>query len=99
MRVLDSNLNISWQELETKAHSICSSLLQLASGSRDLSQAEKLITFMQAEQIQKMTTLFIQDNFESYFFQFAPFYTRIIPFSVWDKSRDPGANWSKLEHM
>ena len=25
--------------------------------------------------------------------------TTVILFSAWDKSRDPGANWRKLEHM
>ena len=39
---------------------MCSSLVQLAPGSRDLSQAEKRITVMlyKAEQIPKMTTIF-----------------------------------------
>ena len=40
---------------------MCSSLLQLAPGSRDLSQGEKRITVMQ---IHKMSTIFTQnDNF------------------------------------
>ena len=45
---------------------MCSSLVQLAPGSRDLSQAEKRITVMlyKAEQIPKMTTILTQnDNF------------------------------------
>ena len=56
---------------------ICSSLLHLAPGSHDLSQAEKryfLVTERKAEKIHKrqlfslkMTTLFIQDNFECHF--------------------------------
>ena len=43
---------------------MCSSLLQLAVGSRDLSQAENEIIFCKAEQIHKMATYFTQnDNF------------------------------------
>ena len=39
-----------------------SSFLQLAVGSRDLSQAEKEITLCKAEQIHKMTTIFTQND-------------------------------------
>ena len=41
---------------------MCSSLLLLASGSRDLSQAEKEITACKVEQILKMTTIFTQKD-------------------------------------
>ena len=37
---------------------MCSSLLQLTPGSRDLTQAEKKIVLLQAEQSHKMTTIF-----------------------------------------
>ena len=43
---------------------MCSSLLQLAVGSRDLSQAENETISCKAEQIHKMATYFTQnDNF------------------------------------
>ena len=32
-------------------------------------------------------------------FKVAQLYITVILFSAWDKSHDPGANWSKLEHM
>ena len=38
------------------------SFLQLAVGSRDLSQAEKEITLCKAEQIHKMTTILTQND-------------------------------------
>ena len=38
------------------------SFLQLAVGSRDLSQAEKEITLCKAEQIHEMTTIFTQNG-------------------------------------
>ena len=50
---------------------MCSSWLQLDSGSRDLSQAEKRITVI--HKIQKMTTLSIQDNFERNFLNLLSF--------------------------
>ena len=31
--------------------------------------------------------------------EFAQLYITVILFSAWDESCDPGANWSKLEHM
>ena len=59
---------------------MCSSLLQLAHGSRDLSQAKKEITACKAEKIHKMTTislkmttLFIKDDFECQFFDLLSF--------------------------
>ena len=39
-----------------------SSFLQLAVGSRDLSQAEKEITLCKAEQIHKMATVIVMNN-------------------------------------
>ena len=47
------------------AHSICSSFELLADESFNLSQAEKKITVVKAEQIYKMTTIFaiFTDNF------------------------------------
>ena len=42
--------------------SVFFSFLQLAVGSRDLSQAEKEITLCKAEQIHKMTTIFTQNG-------------------------------------
>ena len=64
---------------------MCSSLLLLAVGSRDLSQAEIEIILCKADQIfsLKMTTFFIQDHFELSFCEFA---------QLDIKSRDPGAN-------
>ena len=41
-------------------------------------------------------------NFEwkqMWFCKFAQVYIPIILFSVWDESRDTGANWSNLEHI
>ena len=32
------------------------------------------------------------------FFKFVQLYITVILFSSWDKSHDPGANWSKLDH-
>ena len=59
-----------------------------------------------AEQINKMTATFTQnDNFVHpgqfwvSFCEFAQLYTTVIVFSAWVRSRDPWANWSKLEHM
>ena len=82
---------------------MCSSWIQLAPGSRELSQAEKRIT---AEQIHKMTTISTQnDNFDHrgqfwlLFFEFAPLLITLILLSAWDKSSDLGANSSKLENM
>ena len=62
---------------------MCSSLLQLAPGSRDLSQAEKRIT----EQIHKMTIIFTQnDNFvlteQCVYLNFAQLYITFIIFSA-----------------
>ena len=61
---------------------MCSSLLQLAPGSRDLSQAEKKITVVKPEQTHKVTTIFTQnDNFVHTgqflvsFWEFAQFYS------------------------
>ena len=77
---------------------MCSSLLQLVRGSRDLSQAEKRIAVRKTEQFTKWQlfslkmTKFIQDSFDEH-------YITVILFSALDKSRDPGANWKKLEHM
>ena len=47
---------------------MCSSLLQLTVGSRDLSQAEKMITFV--EQIPKMANIFTEKD---EFFLLGPF--------------------------
>ena len=70
---------------------MCSSLLYLAAGSRDLSQTKKRIIAMQ--------TIFAQnDNFVHpgqfwmSFCDFAQLFITVILFSVWDKSRDPGAS-------
>ena len=41
---------------------ISSSLLHLATGSRDFSQAEKKVTVVKPEQIHKMTILFTQNG-------------------------------------
>ena len=41
---------------------MCSSLLQLAVESRDLSQAEKNILVLEAEQIHQITTFFTQNE-------------------------------------
>ena len=41
---------------------MCSSLLELAPGLRDLSQAEKKITVVKPEQTQKVTTIFTQNH-------------------------------------
>ena len=47
---------------------MCSSLLQLAVGSHDLSQAEKEITVCKADRIHKKTSIFTQnDNFRGLF--------------------------------
>ena len=47
---------------------MCSSLLQLAVGSHDLSQAEKEITACKADRIHKKTSIFTQkDNFRGLF--------------------------------
>ena len=51
---------------------MCSSLLQLALGSRDLSQAEREITASKAEQKQKMTTIFTQND------NLGPFLVKIV---------------------
>ena len=72
-----------------------SNLLQLISGSRDLSQAETILN---------MTTIFTQnDNFVWQFWvsfcEFTQLYIKVILFSAWEKSRDARANWSKLEQM
>ena len=79
---------------------MCSSLLQLAAEPHDLSQE------VLAEQIDKNSTIFTQkDNFvqpRQYsvsFCEFAQLNIKNIVFSAWKKSRDPGANWRKLEHM
>ena len=46
---------------------MCSSLLQLAPGSRDLSQAEKKICVFTSLETHKMTTVFTQnDNFDHF---------------------------------
>ena len=66
---------------------MCSSLLLLAVGSRDLSQAEKRIT---------VVTSWTNSENDNYFQSKRQ--PRTI-FSAWDKSRDPTANRSKLEHM
>ena len=48
----------------------------------------------------KMTTLFIYIGyFDVIFCQFAQLYMTVIFFSAWDKSHDPSANWSKLDHL
>ena len=44
---------------------IWSSLLQLTVESRDLSQAEKKFTKLQAEQIHKMSTIFTQKHLKN----------------------------------
>ena len=66
----------------------------------------RFINDVKSEQIHKMTTIFTQnDNFVLPgqfwvpFFEFAQLYIIVFLLSSWDKSRDPGANWSKLEHM
>ena len=41
---------------------MCTSLLQLAPGSRDLSQAEKIITIYKAEQIHKIRVKIVLDE-------------------------------------
>jgi hypothetical protein len=46
---------------------MCSSLLQLAPGSHDLSQAEKIITIIKAEQIHKMTLKIVLDEQSHHF--------------------------------
>ena len=63
-----SKIHLNTQRLEVRHHSnatkvfyMCSSLFQLAQRSRDFSQV-----YQKAEQIHKMTTSFIQDNFERY---------------------------------
>ena len=70
---------------------MCSSLLQLAPESHDLSQTE---------QIHKMTTsIFTQNDnfvypgqFRAFFFLICSLSITVIIFSAWDKSRDPGAS-------
>ena len=49
----------------------------------------------------RMKTLFIKDNFDFWvsFCEFCQLYTTVILFSAWDKSRDLGANWSKLDTL
>ena len=80
---------------------------QLALGSRDLSQAEKKITACKPGQIQKLKTIFTQND------TLGPFWVKIIVilwicsglqaviifFSARDKSCDPRANSKKLEDM
>ena len=75
---------------------MCSGLLQLAPGSLDLVQAVKRV---------KLNKFTQNDNsvhpaqFWVLFFQFAQLYKTAILFSVWDKSHNSGANWSKLKHI
>ena len=57
--------------------------------SRDLSQAEKKIPAFKAEQINKMTTIFSQNDNLGLFCEF----TQLNPTNQWD----PTANWRKLE--
>ena len=74
-----------------------SSFLQLAVGSHDLSQAEKEISLFKAEQIQKMSTIFSQNDS---ILHPRPFWVVILWIcSAWYQSRDPGANWNKVENM
>ena len=81
---------------------MCSSLLQW---SLDLYQAEKRITGVKLGKFTKLTTILTQnDNFDLpwQFLIHSSLHnsysqTLVILFSVLDKSRDPGANWSKLE--
>ena len=78
---------------------MCSSLLQLAPGSRNLSQAEKENNFK--------TSIFTEnDNFvhpgQILVFDLwicSALQITVILFSAWEKSRDPTVNWSRLEHM
>ena len=78
---------------------ICPSFWLLAVKSRDLSQDEKKTTVAKAEQVQKMTITFTQND------KFWPFWVEMIIifwicsclttvtfFSAWDKSCDPTAN-------
>ena len=83
-------------------------LVQLAPGSCDLSQAEKRMPkcFVKLSKFTEwhsklswMNKVVILSENSYHFGQFAQLYMTIILFSAWDKSRDPGANWSKLEHM
>ena len=63
---LENNLRLSSSRVTNLSYVIymCSSLLQLAVVSRDLSQAQKLITVCKAEQIHKMRVIFTQkENF------------------------------------
>ena len=43
----------------------------------------------------KTITLFIKENLECYFFEFAQLSIIVVLFSAWDKSRYPGANINK----
>ena len=84
---------------------MCSSWLQLASGSRDLSHVEKSIPVTKSwanSQIHKITTIVTKnDNYvhPGQFCEFTHLYITIIYFSAWGKSRNPRDNWSKLEDM
>ena len=85
---------------------MCSSLLQLAPGSRVFSQAEKIINkYVKLSKLKKNDTQNCRDNEQSCKFwvkivvEFFLIWSALHNSYLWDKSRDPGANWRKLEHM
>ena len=81
---------------------MCSSSIQLAPGSRGLSQAEKKAEKIAKWQLFKVVLGEKNRHFgwnAISFWQFAYFVTTVIFFSAWDKSLDSTAKWSKVEHM
>ena len=78
---------------------MCSSILQLAPGSRDLSQAKNRIFVMWSWANFKNNTQNCPGWTKLSFCEFVQLYIKVILFSAWDKSRDPGANWGKLTHI
>ena len=69
---------------------MCSSLHQLAPGSRDLYQAEKKRTSCKAEQINKTPTVFTQNGPRLLFLR--QIVVILLIFSALDKPPDPTAN-------
>ena len=72
---------------------MCSSFWQLGVESRDFSHAEKEKSACKAGQINKMTTIFPQNN------NLGPFLEEVLFFSAIEKSRDSTPNRLKLEVM
>ena len=79
-----------------------SSLLQLAVGSHNLSQAEKKIIVVASWATHKMTLIFTQNNNfspKTILCELTQLVTTVISLSAWDKSCEARANSRILDNM